>query len=155
MAACTASREGCSQPPDTASPGCGRGLPAPRQGPDVSPGYLARAGVSITATEGGLCLQAAAVLQQDAGLGRRGAHTHAGFSAQVAAQMAAPNFFANPSVTSAAAAAAASAVQSLMAGEGLGHNLAWGWRRGLPAPQSVMHAAAWPRLRALLMGLPL
>ena len=56
------------------------------------------------------------MLQQDAGMGMRGPPTPAGFSAQVAAQMAAPNFFANPSVTSAAAAAAASAVQSLMAG---------------------------------------
>ena len=101
----------------------------PRQGPVVSPQqgmWLGRqASVTDTTIEDRLCLQAAAVLQQDAGMGRRGAHTPAGFSAQVAAQMAAPNFFANPNVTSAAAAAAASAVQSLMAGEGPGHILVW------------------------------
>ena len=62
------------------------------------------------------CLQAAAVIQSDPAMARYGHQGQAAFSAQVAAQMASPNFFASPNVTNAAAAAAASAVHSLMAG---------------------------------------
>ena len=65
--------------------------------------------------------QAAAMLQQSGAgalgsLGQFGAGPGASYQ-QVAAQLAGPAFFSNPSVTSAAAAAAASAVQNLMAGE--------------------------------------
>ena len=66
--------------------------------------------------------QAAAMLQQQGGpghlgaLGQFGGNPGSAFSSSVAAHMAGPAFFANPSVTNAAAAAAASAVQNLMGG---------------------------------------
>ncbi|KAK9804147.1 hypothetical protein WJX73_005118 [Symbiochloris irregularis] len=68
--------------------------------------------------------QAAAMLQQTGinAMGPMGQFGGApgGLHPQVAAHLAGPAFFSNPSVTSAAAAAAASAVQNLMSGNGRG-----------------------------------